>query len=70
MKILKKLFWKYLLWLSGVRTQYCLCEDGSSIPGLSQWIKDPALPKVQLSLQMRLGSGVAATVTWVFAAPI
>ena len=26
----------FLLWLSGLRTQCCLCEDAGLIPGLTQ----------------------------------
>ena len=32
------------------------------LPGLAQWVKDPALPWLWCRLQTRLGSGVAAAV--------
>ena len=34
---------EFPLWLSGLRTQHCLCEDTGSVPGLTQQVKDPAL---------------------------
>ena len=34
-----------LLWLSRLGTQHCLGEDVSSVPGLAQVGKDPALPR-------------------------
>ena len=33
---------EFLLWLIRLRTRRCFCEDVSSIPGLSQWVKDLA----------------------------
>ena len=39
------LFREFPLWLGGLRTQRCLCEDVGSIPGLDQWVKDLVLPK-------------------------
>ena len=31
------------LWVSGLRTRCCFCEDGGLIPSLAQWVKDLAL---------------------------
>ena len=39
-------------WLTNPTRSY---EVAGSVPGLSQWVKDPAL-------QMRLGSGIAVAV--------
>ena len=48
------------LWLSGLRTQHCLCEDVGPIPGLVQGIKDAEL--LQAVAQVWLRSSVAVAV--------
>ena len=40
---LKENAWEFPLWLSGLRTQHSVHKDVDSIPGLTQWVKDPAL---------------------------
>ena len=35
---------EFPLWLSRPRTSHSVHEDVGSIPGLSQWVKDPMLP--------------------------
>ena len=34
------------LWLSGLRTRCCLCEEAGLSPGLTQWVRDPVLLQV------------------------
>ena len=36
---------EFLLWLNELRTQQSVCEHGGWIPGLTQWVKDLALPQ-------------------------
>ena len=38
-------FVEFLLWLSRLRTQRGIHKDRGLIPGLTQWIKDRALPQ-------------------------
>ena len=34
---------EFLLWLSGLRTMTSIHKDVSSLPGLTQWARPPAL---------------------------
>ena len=51
--------WEFPLWLSGLRTRLCVCKDAGSIPGLVQWVKDPAqiwcFCDCGVGLQLQLG---------------
>ena len=41
--LLKNKHQEFALWLSGLRTHCSLCKDVGLIPGLVQWVEDPAL---------------------------
>ena len=36
---------EFLLWLSRLGTQCCLCKDADLNCGLTQWVMDPVLPQ-------------------------
>ena len=44
-RLLKKKIREFSVWLSGLRTQHCVCEDVGLIPGFVQWVKDLMLPQ-------------------------
>ena len=41
------------MWCRGLRIWFCLCSGMGSIPGPSQWVKDPELLKLWRRLQLQ-----------------
>ena len=59
---------EFLLRLSGLRTQHSVCENGGLIPGLTEWVKDPALLQLN-SMGCRCSSDLVELWLWHKLAP-
>ena len=42
--------WEFLLWLSWLRTQHSIHKGAGSTPGITQWFKDPELPRAAVQV--------------------
>ena len=59
--------WKFLLWLSALRTQLSVCEDAGSILSLAQWIKGSG---VAMSFGVGLRRGLDLVLLWLWCRPV
>ena len=46
---------EFLLWHSRLRIQPCLCGGVGLVPGLAQWVNDPALLQLWRRSHLRVG---------------